>query len=147
MNEFCLVLSSHPTALSTLRLLKVIRAGEGYIVNRDIFDHLIEAYASAPTDHRQKLCFEKTKIKARNVDPFIPDNPNIEGQYRRFKYIALQDCKFVSTCRVNREVISHWLDEKILVQENDQSGFCQFRVKDRFSNSKKRKYSELEQSS
>ena len=143
LDEFCSALSSHLTLLSTLRLLEVIDCG-GYIVSRGIFDRLIEAYFSAPTDHPQKLHFENTKIKAFNV---IHNHPRLDQRYRQFKSIALQDCKLVSTCKMNPNVISHWLGEDVSVEEKDQFGLWQFMIKDvDGSTNKKRKYSELEES-
>ena len=127
LDEFCSILSSHPTLLSTLRLLQVNNIRQGYIMSRGIFDHLVKAYFLAPTDHPQKLHFENTKIKALNV---IHYHLKLERQYRHFKSIALQDCKFVSSCKVNPGVISNWLNEEVSVRDSNQLGLWQFQVKD-----------------
>lgn len=143
LDDLCLLFSSHPTFLSTFRLVELYPSDYKFVVSRQIFHDFITAYFSAATDHPQKLHFMNTRIQAEEIPPSL----DIDHRYLRFKNIELSDCRFVSSYKAKPITISHWLGESICVEENEDCGFGSwlFRVKENIEDcARKRKHSEIE---
>ena len=67
-DKFCTFLCSCQTFLSRFRLLKIFSSLhlKGFIVSQKIFNQLVVAYFTAPTDHMQRIHMDRTKIKCIN---------------------------------------------------------------------------------
>ena len=142
LDELCTYLTSHPTFLSNVRLLKILSCHPGYVVSREVFDNLITAYFSASTDRTQKLQFTGTKIKSYDI--YYDCSPKIDQHYLLFKTIELDNCRFVSSYKATTKTIPQWLGQGISELESEL-GSCLFRVKEKASGmSRKRKFSELD---
>ena len=147
LDDVCSHLSSCLPFLPHFRLLKFLTCDPKYVVSREIFDELIMAYYSTPTDHPQKLRFIETKIKTSNINR---ECPRIDQDYLHFKVIELEDCIFVSKQKSTPKAIYQWLDQEISVLhvenlKENVAATCIFKVKKRaLSPSRKRKYSEID---
>lgn len=140
-NSFLQFLSSSPTFLSTLRVLKVALEEpdehENITVSRGAFDQFITAYFSTPTDHQQNVHFCKMDITTNDVDCI---SPKIDPLYQELKSITLEECTFAAKYDANSKAVSHWLDQNIQV-DSEVNG-CHFYVKD--TSVRKRKFSEIQ---
>ena len=139
LDEFCTFLSSHPTFLSTFRILKILNSE--YRVSRHCFNQLMTSYYAATTDHVQKMEFSLIRIRCSDVA--YEFGPKIDERYLSYKTVELNCCMFISEYEATPTAISHWLGRGIhQMKSAEEHGSCFFKVEKKIS--RKRRHSELD---
>ena len=115
----CSELSHHPIYWSNMRILEILDCCPGYSVSLEIFDQLISAYLSAPTNYAQKVTLVGVSVLSDHEHQSL----SFDHDYLQFKTIKLVDCQFILKHRATsfKTILASWIGQEINVLQEDDN--------------------------
>ena len=119
LDYLCSELSHHPTFWSNMRILEILDCCPGYTASQEIFDQLISAFLSAPTNHAQRVTLVGTSVLSDQEHKSL----SFDQDYLQFKTIKFVNCQFILKHRAIsfKAILASWIGKEVNVLEEDDN--------------------------